>query len=75
LNNTETVALAASLRRIQADGTTILIVEHDMGLVMEISDEIIVLDRGRKIAEGSPRLIQKDAAVIEAYLGEVIVDA
>lgn len=75
LNNAETVALAASLRRIQADGTTILIVEHDMGLVMDISDEIIVLDRGRKIAEGSPLLIQKDAAVIEAYLGEVIADA
>ncbi|TDB39059.1 MAG: ABC transporter ATP-binding protein [Actinobacteria bacterium] len=75
LNNAETHALATCLRRIQADGTTILIVEHDMGLVMEISDEIIVLDRGRKIAEGPPLLIQKDAAVIEAYLGEVIADA
>ncbi len=75
LNNAETVALAASLRRIQADGTTVLIVEHDMGLVMEISDEIVVLDRGRKIAEGSPLLIQKDAAVIEAYLGEAVTDA
>jgi len=70
LNNAETRTLAASLRRIRDDGVTLLVVEHDMGLVMDVSEEIVVLDRGRKIAEGPPLLIQKDAAVIEAYLGE-----
>jgi branched-chain amino acid transport system ATP-binding protein len=71
LNATETRALAQALRRIRDEGVTILVVEHDMGLVMDVSDEIVVLDQGRKIAEGPPILIQKDAAVIEAYLGEV----
>jgi branched-chain amino acid transport system ATP-binding protein len=70
LNGPETVELAHALYRIRDAGATIVVVEHDMGLVMEVSDEIVVLDRGRKIAEGPPRLVQKDAAVIEAYLGE-----
>jgi branched-chain amino acid transport system ATP-binding protein len=51
-----------ALYRIRDKGITIVVVEHDMGLVMEVSDEIVVLDRGRKIAEGPPRLIQKDPA-------------
>lgn len=70
LNGSETRALSSALYRIRDGGVTIVIVEHDMGLVMEVSEEIVVLDRGRKIAEGPPLLIQKDAAVIEAYLGE-----
>jgi branched-chain amino acid transport system ATP-binding protein len=74
LNSAETRELADVLYRIRDGGVTIVVVEHDMGLVMEVSDGIVVLDRGRKIAEGPPRLVQKDRAVIEAYLGEEAPD-
>jgi len=50
-------------------GTTIVLIEHDMGVVMDISDRVVVLDYGRKIADGSPEQIKNNQAVIDAYLG------
>jgi branched-chain amino acid transport system ATP-binding protein len=49
---------------------TLLLIEHDMSVVMEISDHVVVLDYGRKISEGTPEVVRNDAKVIRAYLGE-----
>ena len=70
LNIYETEELADRILRIRDLGITILLVEHDMSLVMDISDEIAVLNYGRKIAEGTPREVQSDREVINIYLGE-----
>jgi len=70
LNNRETAQLAVLIRKIRDTGVTVVLVEHDMELVMDICDRIIVLNRGRKLAEGTPCEIQEDKAVISAYLGE-----
>jgi branched-chain amino acid transport system ATP-binding protein len=70
LNDDETQRLADTVRKIRDEGVTVLLVEHDMTFVMDISDEVVVLDYGRKIAEGPPLMIQNNEEVIKAYLGE-----
>jgi len=69
MNPAETASLAELLQQIRARGTTLLLVEHDMNFVMRLCDRITVLNFGRVIAEGGPRAIREDEAVIEAYLG------
>jgi branched-chain amino acid transport system ATP-binding protein len=69
LNPRETEEMAALIASIRERGTTVLVVEHDMSLVMGICDEVLVLSFGRMIAEGTPREIQANAEVISVYLG------
>ena len=71
LNPTETAQLEALIRRIAARGVTVVLVEHNMRLVMEVCEHILVLDGGRWLAEGSAREVRENPHVIEAYLGTV----
>ena len=69
LNNTETAELARFIEQLRAEGMTIVLVQHDMGLVMRVCSRVIVLASGRKIADAQPHEVQRDQTVLDAYLG------
>ena len=74
MNPEETTGLMKVIKKIQDQGITILLVEHHMQLVMGICEKIIVLNYGKKIAEGTPDQIQNNEEVIKVYLGEEVED-
>ncbi len=74
LNPTETAAMIGVLRQIRASGVTVLLVEHDMPSVMEVSERVLVLDAGRMIADGPPATVAADERVIAAYLGSAAAE-
>lgn len=75
MNDAETQELLAFIEKLRASGLTILLIEHDMNLVMNISDRVYVLDHGKLISKGRPEEVAKDPVVIEAYLGRSEDDA
>ena len=75
LNHEETTAVGNEIRALRAQGYTLLLVEHDMDLVMAVSDHVVVLDGGRCIASGTPDEVRLNPLVLEAYLGRTIATA
>jgi branched-chain amino acid transport system ATP-binding protein len=70
LNENESAALNGTIRAIRDSGITVFLVEHDMSVVMNVADNIVVINFGKKIAEGEPSQIRSNPQVIEAYLGQ-----
>jgi branched-chain amino acid transport system ATP-binding protein len=75
LNSEETAEIAALIRQMRLYGKTMVLVEHDMDLVMSVSDQVVVLDGGRRIAAGPPDEVRVNPLVLEAYLGRMSVTA
>jgi branched-chain amino acid transport system ATP-binding protein len=69
MNPTETTEMQGLVAELKAEGLTILLIEHKLDMVMRLSDRVVVMDEGKKIAEGAGEDVRTDAGVIEAYLG------
>ncbi len=75
LNGTEVNRMLELIQRVRSEGVTVLLVEHNMEAVMAVSDRLVVLDSGKRIAYGAPRDVVENPDVIRAYLGDEVIEA